>query len=129
MSKQLVDLLQNRCSKNYSQNSQKNTFARVSFLNEVAVWSGLFVLPCCLQYVRPFQLRKPWSELEIFISTVSNQMLKVNNRNTRARCEIWSNLTIKTSKRRQSCRSCVIIVNFEHILHLVLEFLLLTLSR
>ena len=39
-------------------------------------------------------------------------LLKVNNRNTKTRCEICSKLTIKT-----------------HISHLVLVFLLLTLSR
>ena len=40
-------------------------------------------------------------------------LLKVNNRNTRTRCEICSKFTI---------------VNFEHISHLVLVFLLLTLN-
>ena len=54
-------------------------------------------------------------------------MLKVNNRNTRTRCEICSKLTIKTPERRQWRRSGVFIVNFEHISHLVLMFLLLTL--
>ena len=43
-------------------------------------------------------------------------MFKVNNRNTTSRC---SNLTVKTPKRRQLCRSCISIVNFEYILHLV----------
>ena len=46
-------------------------------------------------------------------------LLKVKNRNTSARCEICSKLTIKTPKG-------VIIINFEHISHLVLVFLLLT---
>ena len=59
---------------------------------------------------------------------VGNYMFKVNNRNTRARCEICSKLTIKTPERRYWC-SGVFIVNFEHILHVVLVFLLLTLSR
>ena len=39
------------------------------------------------------------------------------------------NETIKTPERRHWCRSGVFIVNFEHITHLVLVFLLLTLSR
>ena len=39
---------------------------------------------------------------------------KVNDRNTRTRCEICSELTIKTPKRRHWCRSGVFIVNFEH---------------
>ena len=42
-------------------------------------------------------------------------LFKYNNRNTRTRCEIYSKLTIKT-------------VNFEHISHHVLVFLLLTLN-
>ena len=58
-----------------------------------------------------------------------NYMFKFNNRNTRTRCEICSKLTIKTPERRQWRRSGVFIVNFEHISHLVLAFLLLTLSR
>ena len=70
-------------------------------------------------------------------------MFKVNNRNTETRCEICSKLTTKTPKWRhwrseltikkpewrQWRRSGVFIVNFEHILHLVLVFLLLTLSK
>ena len=44
-----------------------------------------------------------------------NCMFKVNNRNTRTRCEIWSKLTIKIPKRHQWRRSGIFIVNFEHI--------------
>ena len=47
------------------------------------------------------------------------------NRNTRTRCETCSKLTLKTPERR----SGVFIVNFKYISHLVLVFLLLTLSR
>ena len=56
-------------------------------------------------------------------------MFKVNNRNTRARCEICSKLTIKTPERRHWHRSAIFIVNFERISHLVLVFPLLTLSK
>ena len=42
-------------------------------------------------------------------------LFKVNNRNTRKRCEICSRLTIKTPERRQLPRSVVFIVYFEHI--------------
>ena len=59
-------------------------------------------------------------------------LLKVNTSNTRTRCKICSKLTIKTPERRQLAnwrRSGVLIVNFEHILHLVLVLLVLTLSR
>ena len=48
---------------------------------------------------------------------------------TRTRCEICSKLTIKLPERRHWRRSGVFIVNFEHISHLVLVFLLLTLNR
>ena len=47
-------------------------------------------------------------------------MFKVNNRNTRTRCEICPKLTIKIPG--------IFIVHFEQISHLVLVFLLLTLS-
>ena len=51
-------------------------------------------------------------------------LFKFNNK-TRKRYEICSKLTIKTQERR---RSGVFIFNFEHISHLFLVFLLLTLS-
>ena len=51
-----------------------------------------------------------------------NYMFKFINRNTRTRCEICSKLTIKIPDG-------IFTVNFEHISHLVLVFLLLTLSR
>ena len=54
-------------------------------------------------------------------------LLKVNNRNTRTKCEICSNLTINTPHHWH--RSGVFFVNFEHISHLILVFLLLNLSR
>ena len=58
-----------------------------------------------------------------------NYMFKVNNRNTRIRCEICSKSIIKTPERCRWHRSDIFIVDFEHISHLVLVFLLLTLSR
>ena len=62
------------------------------------------------------------------LTPAGNYMFKVTNRNTRARCEICPKLTIKIPERRQH-RSGIFIINFEHISHLVLVFLLLTLSR
>ena len=56
-------------------------------------------------------------------------LLKVNRRNTRVRCEICSKLTIKIPERRQCCRAGVVIVNFEHISKFLLVFLLSTLNR
>ena len=63
------------------------------------------------------------------INSVGIYLIKVNNRYTRTRCEICSKLTIKTPERCQQHRSGVFIVNFEHISHFVLVFLLLTFSR
>ena len=59
----------------------------------------------------------------------SSWYLPAQNRNARTRCEVCSKLTIKTPERRHWRRSGVFIVNFEHISHLVLLFLLPTLSR
>ena len=56
-------------------------------------------------------------------------LFKVNKRNSRTRFEICSELTIETLERRQWRRSGVFIVNFKHISHLALVFLLLTLKR
>ena len=53
----------------------------------------------------------------IFFYLDGNHMFKNNNRNTGTRCEICLN------------RSGIFIFNFEHISHLVLVFLLLSLSR
>ena len=58
-----------------------------------------------------------------------NYMFKVNNKNTRTRCEICSKLTIKTPERRKWRLSTVFIVNFEHISHLAVVLLSLTLTR
>ena len=55
-------------------------------------------------------------------------MFKVNNRNTRTKCENMFKVNNKTPERRQWSRSGVFIVNNEHISHLVLVFLLLTLN-
>ena len=56
-------------------------------------------------------------------------LFKVNNRNTRTRCEISPKLTTKTPERPlQWGRSGVFIVNFKHIWQLFLVFLFLTLN-
>ena len=66
--------------------------------------------------------------LEFKANPAGVYLLKVNNRNTRTSCEICSKLTIKIPKRRQWRRSGIFILNFEHISHFVLVFLLLTLK-
>ena len=70
-----------------------------------------------------------WSFFDISqIYPAGNYMFKVNNRNTRTRCDICSKLTIKIPERCHWGRSGIFIVNFEHISHLFVVFLLLTLS-
>ena len=54
------------------------------------------------------------------INQTGNYMFKLNNRNTRTRCDICSKLKIKTPERRRHWRhSSIFIVNSEHISHLV----------
>ena len=61
--------------------------------------------------------------LRIKFCTAGNYMFKVNNRNTKTRCEICSKLTIKIPERSQlhfvlpfTLCSSVSIVNFEHVI-------------
>ena len=63
-----------------------------------------------------------------FGSPTDIYLLKVNNRKTRTICGICSKLAIKTPERRYWRRSGVFIVNFEHISHHALLFLLLTVN-
>ena len=58
------------------------------------------------------------------LNVTGNYFFKVNDKNTRKRCEIYSQLTVKALKRRQRRRSNVFIVNFEYISHLFLQHLL-----
>ena len=57
---------------------------------------------------------------------VGNYLLKVNNRNTRARCDMFK--VNNKDRRTTSVASFCCLVIFEHISHLVLVFLLLTLN-
>ena len=68
------------------------------------------------------------SFFSFLLSPAGNQIFKVNNGNTRTRCEICSKLTIKTPERHQQRLSGVFTVKFEPISQLVLVFLLLTFS-
>ena len=90
------------------------------------------MLPSCRNQLIDFNCKSVVRFLHdgnIDLNQVGNYMFKVNKRNTRTGCELCSKLTLKKAERRNSRRSGVFIVNFEHILHLVLVFLLLTLSR
>ena len=57
-------------------------------------------------------------------------LFKVNNKNTRKRCEIYSKLTIKTPERHHDVVLVFLLFfNFEHISQLFLVHLLLTLNK
>ena len=99
------------------------TILRINNSLEEFIRKRIFAVSDCLHNQR---LIIP---LNFNYNPVGNYMFKVNNRNTRTRCEICSKLTTKTPEPRYWRRSGVFIVNFEHISHLVLVFLLLTLSR
>ena len=102
--------------------------ARVSNYSYTAVIvsTAVIVESCsCQEYKKPCAISESFG---MSPSLPGNYVFKVNNRNTRTRCEICSKLIIKTAERRQCC-SDVFLFNFEHISHLVLVFLLLTLSR
>ena len=58
-------------------------------------------------------------------SPTNKYMLKVSNMKARKKCKICSELTMKTLER---LRSGVFIINFEHIIQLLLS-LLLTLNK
>ena len=68
--------------------------------------------------------------IESFSTFPSNiYLLKVNNRDTRKTCKICSNLMIRPPERRNWRRSGGFIVNFEHISHLFLVSLSMTLNN
>ena len=88
-----------------------------------ATFCDLDLEPCFMKKIDMWINKSP--------NPIGNYIFKVNNRNTRARCEICSKFIIKTPERCQwrQRHSVVFIVNFEHISHLVLVTLLLTLRR
>ena len=67
-------------------------------------------------------------ELSSFITQQASILFEVRNRNSRTRCEICSQLRIKTPEQRHWHHSGVFIVSVEHISYHVLVFLLLTLD-
>ena len=112
-------------------------------LRRVVVWTGLPVTTSLNtiystfsnndgKFLNLYQHSRNFFQMANFFASTyqtGNYMFKVKNRNTRKRWEICSKLTIKTPEWNQSRHFSVFIVNFELILHLVLVFLLLTLSR
>ena len=65
----------------------------------------------------PLKERKHWDD------PADICLLKVNNKNTGTRCEIFSKLTIKTPEQCQKHCSSVFIVNLKHISHIIVVFI------
>ena len=53
---------------------------------------------------------------QIWYNPAGSYMFKVNNRNTRTRCEVCSKLTIKTPERRHWCLYCLTLNIFHTLL-------------
>ena len=74
-----------------------------------------YIIPQCLDtMISSFPFSRHLSLFQALSFGIG--LLKVNNRNTRTRCEICSRLSIKTSERRQCGRSGVFIVNFKRVI-------------
>ena len=103
-------------------------------LNSLSWYSFLafFLLPVILLALR-FAVRLcymlPLLLLRFCFIPAGISLFRVNNKNTRTMWEICSKLTIKIPERHQWRRSGNFIVTFEQISHIVLVFLLLTLSK
>ena len=111
--------------------SFRGTFLVVSFYSaqRFQVSRSLFLFAFLATSKAIFFLHNFFDLRRIQISAPAGiYLLKVNNRHNRTRCEICSKLIIKIPERRQWRRSGIFIVNFEHISHLFLVFLLLTLN-
>ena len=97
-----------------------NSAWKASSISNAQRWKSLFPVTPFISWDRPnggirrcgFRFESRFSE-----SPFDIYLLKVNNRNNRTRCEIYSKLTIKTPERHYWRRSGVFNVNFEHISH------------
>ena len=134
-----------RFSQNLRLCTQRHIWKRLwSFLNQLhclvnwlVVYTTIFFSnkENCIFHLETLETKlfSDWNPVMIMLlfssSPVDKYIVKVNNRNTRTRCETCSKLTIKTSGRRCWLCSGVFFVNFEHISHLVLASVLLTFRR
>ena len=101
-----------------------------SLVSLVLIFSKSHSLILFFYYWHPCDKINGYTQYRCIKSLPDMYLLKVTNRNTRIRSEICSKLTIKTPERRRRRSDVFIakIANLEHISHLVLMFLLLTLN-
>ena len=107
-----------------------NSRLYVVFSNLIKIWAPVFIHPKAVTNLRNtlYYILKVFYMSLYTIYRAGICLLKVNNRNTRTRCETCSKLTIKTPDRHHWRCSGVFIVNSEHISHLVLVLLSLILN-
>ena len=86
-------------------------------------------LPRCLNWLKKPTVNTMKTFLFRCIYPAINYLFKVNNRNTRKRCEICSKLAKKTQNDIIVVILVFFIVNCVHISHLFILFLLLTLNK
>ena len=107
----------------------RNGFFIIFYFIYLFIYSFIYLFICLFIYL----FLSSEVDGEIFVKVThfpaNIYLVRVNHRNNRKRCGICSKSTIKTPEWRQWRRSGVFFVNFEHTLHLFLEFLLLTLSN
>ena len=95
-------------------------FRRIKYLSESRLLA--FYAFLCVE-----TLHKKIISLKIDPNSLIYSTTSVDSRNTRKRCEICLELTIKIPERRHLGHFGVVFVEFEHISNLFLLFLLLTL--
>ena len=113
---------QNNCIVVYTQNKNRERFVYNHYKNIYNIWAhGCFRW----KYIFQPKFQNIWNIGSIWPVRglpASNDLLKVNNRNSSTRCEICSKLINTVEQCHWHCSS-VFIINFEQISHLVLAFL------
>ena len=66
----------------------------------IALTANVLVLMSTKEVIAPIVRKFSFASLRSFLA--ANHMFKVNNKNTRTRCEIYSKLAIKTPEQRVS---------------------------
>ena len=101
-------------------------------ISQIFVWFSEKVRSSSNFFIHKFKDSEKVLTINLFlvktIYPANIYLFKINNKNTRKTCEICSKLTTKTAEWRHWRRSGVFVINSEHISHLVLVLLLLTLK-
>ena len=99
-------------------------YMNLLFQNTNAIFLGFCVISPIRKHNQRLRMSPTFNNFNTFL--VGINMFRVNMKNSGTRCEISSKLTIMTPERRQLAIS---VFNSEHISHLVLVLLKLTLNK